>query len=589
MTEHTASATRTSTPRLRRRALADLRPDSLNTESREVEAVVATNNPVPVGSVSEVLDMAGVDLGEFNRGAPVLKDHRRSVDSTVGAVVPQSTRVENGKLIARLRLAEGQAWELVRDGFVSQVSVGFVANDVSERRGENGEPQIVVTSWAPKEVSLVPLGLDPASRIRGEAGADGGEAADPIGLALMARRWGFDDLATRALEGELASQRALGDEILRRKEKTDMETPTEPHTETRPGDHDPVDAFRTAAGDAIAARLAGRDPETTAGRDAAGLGLPEMAREMLRLRGEAVTTMAQARIVERAFNTTSDFQNVLLDAANKVAAQAYRARQTPLRRVARESDLNDFRPQHRVRVGQPPQLKPVNEHGEVTRGSTADTGEVIQLRTYSRIFALTRQVIINDDLALFGDFINRITDAAVSLEARLLADVLLNNPALSDGTPLFDATEHNNVVSTSQNLDVAGLSEARKLLRKQSDLSSDEPLNLDASFIVVNSDSESDAEKLVTSITPATTGDVNPFANRLAVLTEPRLDSETAFWVFAAPQQAPVLEIGFLGGVRQPVVETRQGFDIDGLEVKVRHDVGAAPVDFRGAVRVPLA
>jgi len=382
------ATTRTSTPRLRRRALADLRPDSLNAETREVEAVVATNNPVPVGSVSEVLDMAGVDLAEFNRGAPVLKDHRRSVDSTVGAVVPQSTRVEGGKLIARLRLAEGSAWELVRDGFVSQVSVGFVANEATEQRDENGEPQIVVTSWEPKEVSLVPLGLDPASRIRSEAGAGDGEAPDPIALALMAKRWGFDDLVTRTLEGEYQSQRVLGDEILRRKEQKDMEVKTEPHTETRPGDHDPADAFRSAAGDAIAARLAGRDPETAAGRDAAGLGLPEMAREMLRLRGESVTTMSQARIVERAFNTTSDFQNVLLDAANKVAGQAYRARQTPLRRVAREADLNDFRPQHRVRVGHPPELKPVNEHGEITRGSTADTGETIQLRTYSRIFAL---------------------------------------------------------------------------------------------------------------------------------------------------------------------------------------------------------
>ncbi|MDF2982122.1 MAG: ATP-dependent Clp protease proteolytic subunit ClpP, partial [Devosia sp.] len=38
----------------------------------------------------------------------------------------------------------------------------------------------------------------------------------------------------------------------------------------------------------------------------------------------------------------------------------------------------------------------------------------------------------------------------------------------------------------------------------------------------------------------------------------------------------------YLDGVEEPVVETKDGWTIDGTELKVRLDAGVNPLDFRG-------
>jgi len=46
-----------------------------------------------------------------------------------------------------------------------------------------------------------------------------------------------------------------------------------------------------------------------------------------------------------------------------------------------------------------------------------------------------------------------------------------------------------------------------------------------------------------------------------------------------------VLIYGYLEGQEGPYTESRQGFDVDGTELKIRHDFGAAAVDYRGAAK----
>jgi hypothetical protein len=51
-----------------------------------------------------------------------------------------------------------------------------------------------------------------------------------------------------------------------------------------------------------------------------------------------------------------------------------------------------------------------------------------------------------------------------------------------------------------------------------------------------------------------------------------------------------VLEYAELDGSRPmggtgPSIETRMGFDVEGIELKCRYDVGAGAVDFRGSYR----
>ena len=58
----------------------------------------------------------------------------------------------------------------------------------------------------------------------------------------------------------------------------------------------------------------------------------------------------------------------------------------------------------------------------------------------------------------------------------------------------------------------------------------------------------------------------------------------TRRYLFADPSEAPVLEVAFLDGAQEPVLERQEGFDVDGSRFKVRLDYGVAAVDYRGAV-----
>jgi hypothetical protein len=80
----------------------------------------------------------------------------------------------------------------------------------------------------------------------------------------------------------------------------------------------------------------------------------------------------------------------------------------------------------------------------------------------------------------------------------------------------------------------------------------------------------------------------------LTVIAEPRLEtgitigsataagSSTAWYLASSPDQVDIIELAMLDGQEGPLVESRIGFDIDGLEIKCRHDVGAKVIDHRG-------
>jgi hypothetical protein len=70
------------------------------------------------------------------------------------------------------------------------------------------------------------------------------------------------------------------------------------------------------------------------------------------------------------------------------------------------------------------------------------------------------------------------------------------------------------------------------------------------------------------------------------VVDSPRVTaiSATRRYLFADPMVAPVLEVAFVDGQTAPVLETRDGWRMDGAEMKVRFDYGTAATDYRGAV-----
>lgn len=110
------------------------------------------------------LDPADFDLSTLT-GAPLLKDHRQSMDSLLGHV--ENARIENGVAVATAVFAEtpdvDTIWAKVAAGHASDVSMGVNIErlELTSKKGE--KKAFLARGWKPHEVSVVPIGADPGA------------------------------------------------------------------------------------------------------------------------------------------------------------------------------------------------------------------------------------------------------------------------------------------------------------------------------------------------------------------------------------------------------------------------------------------
>lgn len=343
--------------------------------------------------------------------------------------------------------------------------------------------------------------------------------------------------------------------------------------------------------------------------------LMQLAEICLEQRGVKVRELSPMELARRAFepmniqvraglHTTSDFANLLEDAAGKMLRRAYEAAPATWMPIARRIEIRDFKPVKAVQVGEAPPLKKVLEHGEFTRGTIGDGKETFSLATYGRIFGLSRQALINDDLGGFGRLIESFGQSARNLESDLVWFPIIYGKTLtlSDGNAIF-STAHANFTDSGAAIDVAKLGVGRALMAKQTALDGVTYLNIRARYLMVPPDLETVAQQYTTVaqgmqiLTPGQSSSINPFAGALQVISEPRLGGsvtvdgvtatgDTTQWYLAAsPDQIDVVLYGYLAGSEGPFIETRNGFDVDGVETKCRLDFAAMVPDYRGLYR----
>jgi hypothetical protein len=309
-----------------------------------------------------------------------------------------------------------------------------------------------------------------------------------------------------------------------------------------------------------------------------------MARELLVLRGHSVTSLSPATIITRALHTTSDFPIILGDTVGRVLRDAYQAAPAGVRRLGRQTTARDFRAINKIMLGEAPLLEKLNEHGEIRAGTMAEAREAYKVETWARKIGITRQVLVNDDLGAFSDLARRMGQGAAETEARILVDLLEansgNGPKLSDNKTLFHA-DHGNKAGSGAAISDATLSAARLAMRTQKGIE-DRPIRVTPKNLLVPPALETDAEKWLATVAPAKAADVNPFSGSLSLVVEPRLTSATRWYVTADPGEIDGLEFAYLLGNQGPQVESRSGWDVDGVEIRVILDFGAGFVDHRG-------
>lgn len=329
-----------------------------------------------------------------------------------------------------------------------------------------------------------------------------------------------------------------------------------------------------------------------AARQYRGMTLLELARESLGNAGVNTRGLSRDEVATRALHSTSDFPEILSAVTNKTLRQAYEAYPRTFMLFCRQVLATDFKAMHRMQLGEAPQLLEVGESGEFKRGTLGESKESYKVKTYGRVVAITRQTLINDDLDAFTRIPAMYGNSIAQLESDVVWGIIAANPAMSDGNALFHTT-HKNLAGTGAALDVSSVGAARAAMAKQTGLDKKTVLNIRPAFLIVPASLELKAEQLVAqNLVPATSGNVVPQSIRtLAPISEPRLDaaSETAWYLAASPNQIDTIEYAYLEGQQGAYIETRNGFDVDGVEIKCRLDFGAKAIDWRGLYKNPGA
>ena len=363
---------------------------------------------------------------------------------------------------------------------------------------------------------------------------------------------------------------------------------------------DEIDSARAMVENALLHR---HDPKTykldDGAREYRGMTLMEMGRDLLERRGIRSRGLSKSEVagsmlgleMRGGFHSTSDFPLILANVANKMLRAAYEAAPQTFKGFSRQTTNPDFKTIARTQLGDAPSLEKVNESGEFKRGTVSEAREQYALATYGKVVAVTRQTIINDDLGAFTRLPEMFGRAAADLESDTVWGIITSNPNMGDGVALFHAT-HGNLAGAGAVISVATLGDARAGMRKQKGLNG-RFINVMAKYLIVPAAIETVAEQFVTqtNIVYTKNTDYNPFANKLQVIAEPRLDAASAIsWYLAAdPAQIDTIEYAYLEGQQGVYLESRVGFDVDGVELKARLDFAAKAIDHRGFWKNPGA
>lgn len=323
-----------------------------------------------------------------------------------------------------------------------------------------------------------------------------------------------------------------------------------------------------------------------------GYTLFELARASAERSGVKTGHLDKMGVVAAAFtHSTSDFTNLLADVANKAMLKGYEEAEETFQQWTSVGSLPDFKPGKRVDLNTFPSLSVVPEGAEYTYGTLGDRGETIQLATYGKLFSITRQAIINDDLDAFTKLPRSMGRAAIRTVGNLVYAVLTGNPNMRDGKALFHA-DHNNLL-TAAGISTDSVDKMVAAMAKQKD-GTGNTLNIGLKYLIVpvalrgaasvvaNSEYEVGASSKNNTVP-------NSVRGLFEVVADARLDAaSSSVWYGAAnPAMFDTIEVAYLDGNQAPVLEQQAGWDIDGVEFKVRMDAGVKALDWLTLAKNP--
>ena len=604
--------------------------DQVDTDSRTVELSFSSETPYGRWFGDEILchDEECINLDRFNDGlGTVLFNHDR--DAVVGHIEKVWIEDNRGKALARFDDDEQSEtiFQKVQSGTLQGVSVGYSIkryevldekDSVSSNGRFKGPDTYVVTDWEPLEISIVSVPADATVGV--------GRSAEEIHTSIDTQEETKSMNGEEILKNEEVKstpvetgitqedlQKAMEQERKRTSEITalfrdfDVEGADEAIVmgvsvdEARAMVMDQLrarnkgvsvtmgeaesDKFRAAAQDAVlmAAGIPVADAAPGA-QELRGHSMVELAREALQREGLKANFGDNMELARAAINSTSTFPAIMSNLANKSVMVGFNEAETTYQIWTGKGSNRDFKEAARYALSEAGNLELVPEGGQFKQDSLGEASARTKVATYGKLFSLTRQAIINDDLGLFSKIATKYGSAAKRLVNKMVYAQLTGNVKMQDNIALFD-TKHGNVAGTGEALSVKAIAKAITAMRRQKGITDEATLNITPKYLVVPPELEMTAYQIVNStaaVDGVNSGVVNPYKGRFIVVSDAELTDPDAWYLVADATQHDTIDVTYLNGVETPRLETRQGFEVDGIEYKVAFDVGVDAIDFRG-------
>lgn len=606
--------------------------DQVDSDNRTVELSFSSETPYGRWFGDEILchDEECINLERFNNGlGTVLFNHDR--DAVVGHIEKVWLEDNRGKALVRFDTDEQSEtiFQKVQSGTLQGVSVGYAIyryevledEDTKSTNGRFNGPAYVVTDWEPLEISIVSVPADATVGV--------GRSAEEIHTSIdtqedntrmdQEKTLEVQEVKSTPVETGLTQedlQKAMEQERKRTSEITalfrdfDVEGADEAIVmgvsvdEARAMVMDQLrarnkgvsvtmgeaesDKFRAAAQDAVlmAAGIPVADAAPGA-NELRGHSMVELAREALQREGLKANFGDNMELARQAINSTSTFPAIMSNLANKSVMVGFNEAETTYQIWAGKGSNRDFKEAARVALSEAGNLELVPEGGQFQQDFLGEASARTKVATYGKLFSLTRQAIINDDLGLFSKIATKYGSAAKRLVNKMVYAQLTGNVKMQDGVALFD-NKHGNVAGTGEALSVKAIAKAITAMRRQKGITGDATLNITPKYLVVPPELEMTAYQIVNStaaVDGVNSGVVNPYKGRFVVVADAELTDPDAWYLVADASQHDTIEVTYLNGVETPRLETRQGFDVDGIEYKVAFDCGVSALDFRGVFK----
>lgn len=291
---------------------------------------------------------------------------------------------------------------------------------------------------------------------------------------------------------------------------------------------------------------------------------------------------------------TGDFPDLLLSTMKRSLKQGWETLgDENYTEWTTNANASDFRAQTVVSAMANIDLKEVKEGGEYEYSSMVTDKLSYSVAKYGRKVAFTWEALINDDLSQLTVIPEALARGYRKLEADLAYNFLINNPDFEDGVPLFHAS-HGNLAATGAAPSESAFNAINNAMALQKDKAGNfirivpgiiiAPLSLRQTITkLLDSERFVDGEAVSTQVNTV----YRAYSKRIY---EPRLDQAFSgvaqpYFVIAQPRYG--VKIVHLSGYESPTVMTKESFDIDGVETKIRHVAGAYAESYQALYKQP--